>query len=95
MKTDASIHAYLAEIGRRGGKKSRRRLSATEARRMVAVREARKAFREHRVDCFWSFRDMEKEINAENALWVAKELSRNGDRKAWLAARKIRELLCR
>ncbi|MDR2675808.1 MAG: hypothetical protein LBC18_13340 [Opitutaceae bacterium] len=64
-----------------------------EARRMMAVREARKAFREHRVDCFWSFRDME--IDADNAMWVAEELSRNGGRKAWLAARRIRELLCR
>lgn len=36
---------YLAEIGRRGGIRSRRVLSADQARAMVAAREARKAER--------------------------------------------------
>ncbi|GEM_PF-962812 len=34
---------YLAEIGRRGGTKSRRILDPATARRMVAIREARRA----------------------------------------------------
>lgn len=38
-----SVREYLAEIGRRGGIKSRRTLEPETARRMVAIREARRA----------------------------------------------------
>ena len=38
-----SIRGYLAEIGRRGGMKSRRTLSRTKAQAMVRAREARRA----------------------------------------------------
>src|SRR5688500_11697458 len=41
----ASLHKYLAEIGRRGGIRSRRVLEPDAARRMVAIREARRAAR--------------------------------------------------
>ena len=41
----ASVRKYLAEIGRRGGIKSRRVLDPETARRMVAIREARRAAR--------------------------------------------------
>jgi hypothetical protein len=37
------IHDYLSEIGRRGGTKSRRELTNTQARQMVAIREAKRA----------------------------------------------------
>jgi hypothetical protein len=40
-----SIRKYLAEIGRRGGIRSRRELDPETARRMVAIREARRAAR--------------------------------------------------
>ena len=40
-----SLREYLAEIGRRGGIKSRRVLAPETARRMVAIREARRAVR--------------------------------------------------
>ncbi len=36
---------YLAEIGRRGGMRSRRRLSRAQARAMVRAREAKRAAR--------------------------------------------------
>lgn len=36
------VTAYLAEIGSKGGKKSRRKLTADQARAMVAAREAKK-----------------------------------------------------
>ncbi len=42
---DQRIREYLAEIGRRGGARSRRVLSADDARRMVRRREARRAVR--------------------------------------------------
>ena len=38
-----SVRTYLADIGRRGGIKSRRTLEPETARRMVAIREARRA----------------------------------------------------
>jgi hypothetical protein len=41
----SSLRNYLAEIGRRGGIKSRRALDPETARRMVAIREARRAVR--------------------------------------------------
>ncbi len=40
---DEPTKRYLAEIGRRGGMRSRRQLSADDARRMVQKREARRA----------------------------------------------------
>ncbi len=42
------IRRYLARIGARGGRKSRRTLDAETARAMVRVREARRAFRRYR-----------------------------------------------
>ena len=39
------LREYLAEIGRRGGTRSRRVLEPETARRMVAIREARRAAR--------------------------------------------------
>lgn len=43
---DQSTRRYLAEIGRRGGTRSRRTLAPEQARAMVATREARRAVRE-------------------------------------------------
>ena len=36
------VREYLAEIGKRGGLASRRELSRSHAKRMVAIREARR-----------------------------------------------------
>ena len=41
----SNVRAYLAKIGRRGGIKSRRTLDSAVARRMVEIREARRAAR--------------------------------------------------
>ena len=53
MKT---VRSYLAAIGRKGGIKSRRRLDPEEARRMVRIREVRRAFQRFHTACFWSYR---------------------------------------
>jgi general stress protein YciG len=37
------VREYLAEIGRRGGEKSRRDLFPTHAKKMVAIREMKRA----------------------------------------------------
>jgi hypothetical protein len=76
------IKTYLAEIGRRGGRKSRRKLDSATARDMVRVREARRAFRRYRVQCFWSNRP-DLEIRLEDVPWVAEQLMKYGDRQAW------------
>lgn len=39
---DDSIRKYMAEIGRRGGKKSKRPLTRDEAQRMIRIRESRR-----------------------------------------------------
>jgi len=50
---DKTVSQYLVEIGRKGGKKSRRNLAPETARNMVKVREARP--RHYYTSCFWPF----------------------------------------
>lgn len=82
------IKRYLAEIGARGGRKSRRALSPEEAREMVRVREARRAFRRFRTRCFWSYRP-DLEIGREDVAWVAEQLMKHGDREAWQVGARL------
>jgi hypothetical protein len=82
------IRKYLAEIGRRGGIKSRRTLEPEAARRMVRVREARRAFRRHYADCFWSYRP-DLVIGQEDVAWVAEQLMKHGNREAWTAGARL------
>ncbi|HEX4696514.1 MAG TPA: hypothetical protein VH254_02480 [Candidatus Udaeobacter sp.] len=42
-EAEKKVRAYLAEIGRRGGITSRRDLTKSHARRMVAIREMKRA----------------------------------------------------
>lgn len=79
---DDDVRSYLAEIGRKGGRKSRRTLDPETARQMVRVREARKAYREYHARCFWSY-DPDLEIGAVDIEWVARTLMKHGDREAW------------
>lgn len=81
--------AYLAEIGRRGGRKSRRPLDPEMARAMIRVREARRAYRRFQADCFWSF-DPDYEIGLSDVAWVANQLRKHGGRDAWEVSRKLR-----
>jgi hypothetical protein len=84
------IRDYLAQIGARGGRKSRRRLDSATAKAMVRVREARRAFRRFRVQCFWSYRP-DLVIGADEVPWVAEQLMKYGNREAW----RIGARLCR
>lgn len=84
------ISRYLAQIGARGGRKSRRALDVATARSMVRVREARRAFRRFRVRCFWSYRS-DLLIRADDVPWVAEQLMKHGDREAW----RVGARLCR
>lgn len=82
------VRNFLAAIGRRGGIRSRRVLDSTTARQMVAVREARRAFRRFRTSCFWSYRP-DLTIGSEDVSWVAEQLMKHGNREAWLIGRKL------
>ena len=77
-----AVRKYLAAIGSKGGLRSRRQLDSTTARRMVRLREARRAYRLFHARCFWSF-DPGYEIGFDDMDWVAEQLMRNGNRQAW------------
>ena len=83
-----SISAYLAEIGRRGGRKSRRVLDSETARAMVRVREARRLYLRFHAECFWSF-DPDYRVGSSDIAWVAQQLRKHGGRAAWTAAEKL------
>jgi hypothetical protein len=85
---EETVKAYLAEIGRRGGRKSRRNLDPETARAMVRVRQARRMYRKFYAECFWSF-DPDYRVGMSDVTWVAEQLRRHGGREAWEAARKL------
>lgn len=85
---DESVRRYLAEIGRKGGQKSRRRLAPEVARQMVRVREARRAYRRFHAECFWSYR-RDTVITLRHIPWVAETLMENGGPEAWRLGRKL------
>jgi hypothetical protein len=85
---ERNVRAYLAEIGRRGGRKSRRVLDPTTARAMVQVREARRMYRRFYAECFWSY-DPDYQIGLNDVAWVAEQLRKHGGREAWDAAGKL------
>jgi hypothetical protein len=82
------VRDYLAEIGRRGGRKSRRSLDSETARGMVRLREARRAYRRFHAECFWSY-DPGYRIGPSDIAWVAQQLRRHGSREAWTVARSL------
>ena len=83
-----SVKTYLAEIGRRGGRKSRRVLDPETARAMVRVREARRAYQRFHAECFWSY-DPDYRISSSDIAWVAEQLRKHGGRDAWETAGKL------
>lgn len=87
---DRSTRSYLASIGRRGGRQSRRALTTEQARNMVRLREAQRAYRRFHPACFWSF-DIEYRITEKDVAWVAQRLMEFGGRVGWeLGARLCR-----
>ena len=87
---DESVRVYLSRIGRRGGRKSRRRLDPGTARDMVRLREARRAFRRFHTQCFWSC-DPEYRVTLRDIPWVAEQVMKFGGREGWeLGARLCR-----
>jgi len=85
---DKSIRAYMAEIGARGGRASKRELSPEAAREMVAIREARRAYRDYYSQCFWSYSPGLR-ITTRDVPWVAEQLRKHGGREAWEVAARL------
>lgn len=84
----SKISRYLADIGARGGRRSRRTLDAETARAMVRVREARRAYGKFRSLCFWSYHP-DLVIGQADVPWVAEQLMAHGNREAWEAGVKL------
>ncbi len=82
------LKAYLADIGRRGGLKSRRVLDPQTARQMVRLREARKAFARFRLRCFWSA-PATFLVSAQDIPWVARQLRNHGGQEGWRIAGRL------
>jgi hypothetical protein len=84
------VRAYLAEIGRRGGRRSRRVLAPEAARGMVRLREARRAFKRFHSRCFWSS-PKDYVVTMDDLPWVARQLMTHGGPEGW----RIGSSLCR
>jgi hypothetical protein len=84
------VRSYFAEIGGRGGRRSKRTLTSEQAKAMVKVREARRAFKRFRALCFWSY-NPDMKITIDDVAWVAETLRNHGNRKAW----EVADYLCR
>ena len=85
---DAKTKKYLATIGRKGGKRSRRTLTRAESKEMLRVRKARRAYRKHHTQCFWSF-DPNFQITKDMIPWVARRLREHGDAETWHVAAEL------
>jgi len=85
---DPTIRTYLAEIGRRGGLKSKRTLDPETARMMVRIREARRAFHRYYATCFWSS-PPDLRIGLDDIDWVARTLMKYGNSDAWKTAYRL------
>ena len=91
MDMNAAVRRYMSEIGRRGGKKSRRVLLSEKAREMVLVREARRVYARFQVACFWSFNPQLK-ITLDRIPWVIERLRKAGGMEAWDAAIRLNRM---
>ena len=86
----AGVARYMSQIGRAGGRASRRRLASEDARNMVRVREARRAYRRFHTQCFWSS-PADYRVGLGDLEWVVERLRTYGGREGWeLAARLCR-----
>jgi len=88
MESRSQINSYLSEIGRKGGEKSRRILDSEDAKNMVRIREAKRAFKKYYAQCFWFMRE-DLEINLENISEIINGLRQNGGRQGFLLAAKL------
>ena len=82
------VRRYLAEIGRRGGVRSRRKLTSEQAHDMVRLREAKKAFKLFHTECFW-YLDPNMKITIRDLPEIVRGLRANGGQRGFLLANKL------
>ena len=82
------VRAYLSRIGQKGGKKSRRALTPDDAKNMVRVREARRAFRRYHARCFWYMRP-DLQITLADVPEIVRGLLSHGGREGFFLANKL------
>ncbi len=82
------IRDYMAQIGRRGGLRSKRALAPSEARNMSYIREIRRAYREFHAQCFWS-NPKEYRPNLNDAPWIISQLKKSGGMAGWKRATRL------
>jgi len=85
---DKTVKKYLAKIGRKGGRRSRRTLSSETARSMVRIREARRAFLAYHAACFWSS-PVDYKVTEDDLPWVAERLMTHGGRSGWTIGARL------
>lgn len=85
---DPKVKKYLSDIGQTGGRKSRRVLTSKDAKAMVRVREARRAFKTFYTLCFWSC-NPEMKVTLTDIPWVIEQLFKYGDRKVLPVIQKL------
>lgn len=78
-----------ADRASRKGESSRRRNSSSaESRDEARVREARRAFRDFHVQCFWYWRP-DMQVTLRDVPEIAAGLRRNGGREGFLVAGRL------
>lgn len=85
---NGEVRRYLSSIGAKGGRRSRRKLDPETAKKMVQVREAKKAFLKFYSSCFWSS-PKDLKITNEDVTWVAERLKTYVGREGWLLGAKL------
>jgi hypothetical protein len=82
------VRAYFSALGRKGGTKSRRRLSSEDAKKMVRIREARRIFRKFHAQCFWYMRP-DLDVTLEDIPVLVRGLRQNGGRQGFIIAARL------
>ena len=88
MDPPAALKEYLSRIGRKGGLRSRRELSSDQARDMVRVREARRAFRTFHTQCFWHLRP-DLAVTLDDVPEIVRGLRQHGGRRGFITAARL------
>ena len=86
--TSQTISNYFASIGRKGGSCSRRTLSPEQAKDMVRIREARRAYKKYHTQCFW-YMPEGADIKKSDIPEIVRGLKKNGGRQGFLLAAKL------
>ncbi len=84
----STMSEYFAVIGRKGGTRSRRSLSPDQAKNMVKVREARRAYKQYHAQCFW-YMPEDAEITKTDIPEIVRGLKKNGGRQGFILAAKL------